>query len=111
MDIGHSLLDIGYLHVLHSIRKIIKSRMAVNLVVGRIKKRLWVFCGGMDMGRLDDPDADTFIATAIYVSGIFERHLSVGGMETSNVFVAKPLFGAEEYFPEWPVFHGQIKVV
>ena len=78
--------------------------MAVHLIVGWVKKRLGVFGGSVDMSRFYDPDADAFVAATIHIAGIFECHLCIGGVKATDVFVAKSLFGADEYFPEWPVF-------
>ncbi len=94
------------LHVLHGIRQFVKGWMAVHLVVGGVKKRLGVFGRSMDVSGFHDPDADAFVAATIYVAGVFKRHLCIGGVKATDVFVAKSLFGADEYFPEWPVFHN-----
>jgi len=90
------------------IGQIVESRVAIYLVVGGIKKRFGIFGRSMNMNGLDHPNADAFIAAGIDIAGVFNRHLRIGGMEAANVLVAQPLFGADEYFPKWPVFHGRM---
>lgn len=91
--------------MLHRIRQIIKSRVAVHFVIGRIEKGFRIFRGGVDMRRFHHPDTDAFVTTGIHVAGIFDGHLRVGGVEATHVFVAQALFGADEYFPEGPIVH------
>ncbi len=98
------------LHMLHLFRQIIKSRMAVHFVVGRIEKRLRIFGGRMEVFGFDDPDAHAFVAAGIDVAGVFNRHCRVGSMQAADMFVAKPLFGTDEYFPERPVFHNYLSL-
>ncbi len=83
--------------------------MAVHLVIGRVKKGLGIFGRGVDMSRFNNPNADALVAATIHVAGVFECHLSVSSVEAANVLMAEPLFGADEYFPEWPVFHEVMK--
>jgi len=66
-----SPLNLATSHMLHRIGQIIKSRMAVNFVVGGVEKSFGVFRGGVNMGGLDDPDTDAFVAAGINVAGIF----------------------------------------
>jgi hypothetical protein len=79
--------------------------MAVNFIVCRVKKSVYILRGGVDMFGFDDPNADAFVAAGVHVAGIFKRHRGIGGMEAADVFVAKPLFGADKDFPKWPIFH------
>jgi hypothetical protein len=86
-------------------REVVEGRVSIHLVVGGIKKRLGIFRTGMDMRGLHHPDADALIAAAIYVAGIFEGHLGIGGVQTADVFVAQALLGADENLPQGPIFH------
>ena len=87
------------------IRQFIKGGVPVHLVVSGVEKRFRVFGGSVDMDRFDDPNADALIPAGIHVAGIFERHLRIGGVEAANMLMAQPLFGADKYFPKWPVCH------
>ena len=89
----------------HLIRQVIKRGMPVDFIVGGVEKGFGVFGGSVDMSRFDNPDTDAFVAAAIDVAGVFNRHLCVGGVQAAHVFVAQSLFRADKYFPEWPVFH------
>lgn len=89
----------------HLIGEVVKSRMAVYLIIGRIKKGRSIFRRSVDMYGFDNPDADAFVSPAVYIAGVFDCHLRVGGVQTADVFMAETLFRADKYFPEWPVFH------
>ena len=108
LDIVHSLLDIGHLHVFHRVWQLIKSRVAINFVVRWVEKRLCIFCRSMDMGRFNHPDTNALISAAIHVARVLQSHLGISRMQASNVFVAKALFGSDKNFPEGPVFHGMM---
>lgn len=92
----------------HRIRQIVESRVAIYFVVGGVEKGFGVFGGSMEVCRFDDPDADTFVAAGVNVAGVFDRHLCIRSVQAADVFVAEPLFGADEYFPERPVFHKKV---
>jgi hypothetical protein len=70
----------------------VKGRMPVNFVVRRLEKGIGVFGGGVDVFGFDYPNTDAFIAAAIYVAGIFQCHLGIGGVEATDVFMAEALF-------------------
>jgi len=83
----------------------VETGMAVCFVICRVEEFAglsWIRC--MDIIAFHHPDADAFIATRIYITGIFNRHLRICCIEASRMLMIEPLSGADEYFPDWPVF-------
>src|ERR1700681_3219405 len=58
----------------------------------------------MDILTFHYPDADAFAAARVYVTRIFNCHLLISRIEASCMFVIQTLTGADEHFPERPVF-------
>ncbi len=96
--------------MLHRVRHVIKCRVTVRFVVRRVKKGGCVLGRGMDLCGFDGPNGDALRAAAINVPCVFDRHLGINGVQGANVFVGEALFGAEENFPERPVFHFKGKI-
>src|SRR5215218_3256682 len=89
--------------MLYFIRQVVKSRMAVNLVVGRfVKTFCFIRISCMDVFTLHCPNAHTFLSPGINVPCIFNSHLWVGCVKRTYMFMIQSLFTADEYFPERP---------
>lgn len=95
--------------MLHLLRQLVKRRVAVGFVVGRVVEagRL-VGIAGVDVAAFDYPDAHTFLAACIHVTGIFNGHLRICGMQAAHMFVVEALFASDKYFPKRP-FIAHIK--
>ena len=77
--------------------------MAINFIGGRFVQHVGLFgLGSMNILALHYPDADAFVATRIHITGIFDGHLGVGGVQAAGMFVVQPLFAADKYFPQRP---------
>lgn len=92
----------------------VKRWVAINFVPCWLEQRVGVVgVGGGDVLGLDYPNADTFVAAGVEVTGVFERHFGIRSVEATNVLVVETAFAADEYFPEGPFFaHGyEVEVV
>jgi hypothetical protein len=84
----------------------VKRRMAIDLVLGRVKKG--VFIGGIARVQVcgsDHPDADSLVPPGVNVASILDCHLSVGCVQTAHVFMRESILAPNENFPQWPIIH------
>src|SRR5215469_5853326 len=94
--------------MLHFRRDSIKGRMAIDLVLGRIKERIFIDrVTGIQVRRADHPDADPFVATGINVASIFDGHLGIGSMQAAYMLMGESILAPNENLPQWPVVHKE----
>ena len=80
--------------------QIIKSRMTIDLVLcGLVEFGRGLGSRCFDMMAFYYPDADAFAATGIDVSGIFDGHGGIGGMQTTHMFMFKTLLASDKDLP------------
>src|SRR5215831_21037907 len=71
-----SLAPLSPSEVLHFFRDREEGRMPIDLAVRGIEqRRLVAGAAGHDVRRLDDPDADAFVAPRVDVARVVHRHL------------------------------------
>lgn len=107
-SLEYSICKFTSSHVLHFVRYVVKCRVTVNFVFCGFEQWVGIIgIGSSDVLRFDNPDAHALVAAGIDITGVFNRHFSIGSMKAANVFVVKPAFASDENFPKWPVFfHG-----
>src|ERR1017187_5832682 len=79
--------------------------MAIHFIIGWIEEFTRfnrVRC--MNIFAFNHPDTDAFVSASVYITCIFYCHLCICGIKASRMLMVKALAGADEYFPEWPVF-------
>ncbi|SVA38440.1 uncharacterized protein METZ01_LOCUS91294 [marine metagenome] len=78
--------------------------MPVDLVICRLKKRtLFLRRRCRDRAGRHNPNADTLLAPRVKITGIFERHLGIGGVETAGVLVRQTAFAPYKNLPKRPL--------
>ena len=82
--------------------------MAIDLVLGRIKERIFIdWIASVQVCGLHHPDADPFVATGINVAGIFDGNFGVGGMQAAYMFMGKSILAPNENLPQRPLIHKE----
>src|SRR5689334_8984621 len=84
--------------------EIIKSWMAINFIIcGLIKRACFFRNRGVYVLTLHNPNADAFHSASIYIPCIFNRHLSICGMQAAYMLMIQSLLTADKNFPKRPV--------
>src|SRR5690349_13618480 len=89
------------LHMFYIIGDLVKGGMPVNFVFGGFEERIGVgrIGGCYGLGR-HYPDRYTFLAPGIDITGIFKRHLGIGGVQGPHMFVVESSMRPDKYFPQ-----------
>lgn len=70
-----------------SVRQVVKGRMPIYLVVGRLEKGLLIFGGSVNVFGLHYPDAHAFVSPAIDIAGIFKGHALVCRVQAAHMLM------------------------
>jgi hypothetical protein len=92
--------------MLHLRRHGVERRMAIDLVLGRVKEGIFISgIAGVQVCGSHHPDADAFVAPRVNVPGIIDGHPGVGSMQTADVFMGESILAPNENFPQRPLVH------
>jgi hypothetical protein len=95
------------LHMRYFVGHGVKRRVAIDLVTGWFEE--WVGVVGVGSGDvlgLDYPNAHAFVPAGVEVTGVFDCHFRISGVQATDMLVVEAAFAADEYFPEGPfLFH------